>query len=315
MIGIKSLLDVIHMVTEPKTETSYVSLFYGWDVRPGRDEAWYNKQKANADDESHFTHEYPSSADEALAPPKSLAAFNHEVLNLMRRDCMEPVEVMPLWGETVFANIYRDYEPGKKYAAGTDTAHGGGGDDAATTILETDTGCVVADILSNQIEPQQLAMASMDLLHRYGNPIWGIEDNDWGILTISTAQDMSYPHLFSRADGKVGWHTSDSARLDGSRFLLWGNLVAQTRIRGLTVYRAEGLSQFYTVIKNPKKHSRMEAQEGAKDDYPMAVGIALAIKHLARKSRDPNRRARMRTEGVDREEMELVDRPKRRYGW
>jgi len=42
----------------------------------------------------------------------------------------------------------------------------------------------------------------------------------------------------------------------------------------------EGLGEFYSLIHNTKKR-RIEAQSGSHDDYPMAVGIALQIRHKA----------------------------------
>lgn len=300
-------------------ETTWVKLFYGWNAHPGRDQTWYDRGYQNADDKSKFLKEYPANEDEALAPPKNLAGFDHDILNLMRLDCIEPIRLLDTWGAMVQASIYREFQPGKKYAAATDTSHGGGGDDAATVIVDADTGAVVADILSDQLEPEVLSMASMDLLAEYGNPIWAIERNDWGISTIKTAQDEGYPHLFHMADGNVGWLTSDSSKHDGSRFLLWGGLVSQHRVRGITVYNEKGLSQFYTVIKNPKKHSRMEAQDGAKDDYPTAVGIAFAIKHQARRARGSRRLTNTQRDGIDQDELDLIRGSRRTretdYGW
>jgi len=44
----------------------------------------------------------------------------------------------------------------------------------------------------------------------------------------------------------------------------------------------DGLSQFFTVIRNPDKRGRIEAQSGTHDDYPMAVGIAWQLRQSAR---------------------------------
>ena len=85
----------------------------------------------------------------------------------------------------------------------------------------------------------------------------------------------------------------------GSRYILWGDLIEAIHSRSITVPNMEGLSQFFTVIRNPEKRGRIEAQQGAHDDYPMAVGIAWQMRQFARPSasergrrRDPTQRRR-----------------------
>jgi hypothetical protein len=249
-------------------------LFYGWNVRPGRDNSWYAARKQEYTDDSLFEKEYPATEDEALAPPRTIAAFNPDILTLMREDVRNPVEIMP--AGVVTANIYQDFHPGKRYSAGTDTSHGTGGDDAVTVILDATTGYVVADIQTNLLPPDQLAIASVALLARYHNPVWGVEDNDWGVLTIVSAQGMRYPRLYYRDDDKPGWHTDER-----SRYLLWGELIEAVNSRLITIASEPGLSQFYSVIRNPNKNGRIEGQSGTHDDYPLAVGIAWQLRRYA----------------------------------
>ena len=249
-------------------------LFYGWNVRPGRDNAWYAARKLEYTDDSLFEKEYPASEDEALAPPRTLAAFDPDILNDMRNDVRNPIEIMPVGSVT--ANIYQDFHAGKRYMAGTDTSHGVGGDDAVTVVMDRDTGYVVADIHTNVLPPDQLAIASVALLARYHNPIWGIEDNDWGVLTIVSAQGMRYPRLYYRDNEKAGWHTDER-----SRYTLWGELIEAVNSRLVTIASEGGLAQFYSVIRNPNKNGRIEGQSGAHDDYPLAVGIAWQLRRFA----------------------------------
>jgi hypothetical protein len=58
-------------------------------------------------------------------------------------------------------------------------------------------------------------------------------------------------------------------------------MIEAVATRLLIIPSLEGLSQFYTVIRNPKKNGRIEAQEGAHDDYPLAVGIAWQLRRFA----------------------------------
>ena len=253
----------------------FTRVFYGWNVRPDRDNAWYDARRAEYADKSLFEKEYPASDEEALAPPRTIAAFDHDILKLMQEDVRKAVIVLPVG--VVTANIYQDFHPGKMYTAASDTSRGTGQDDAITVILDTKTGYVVADIQNNLIPPDQLAVASMALLTRYHNPVWAIEDNDAGILTIATAQAARYPSLYYRESEKPGWHTDER-----NRWLLWGELIEAVNARLVTVPSEDGLSQFYSVIRNPEKDGRIEGARGAHDDYPMAVGIAWQMRRYAR---------------------------------
>ena len=269
-------------------------LFFGWRSRPNRDQEWYDERKAQYPDQALFQKEHPETEEEAFAPARALAAFDLDVLTLMRQDTREPVERTTL-GNGVQANIYQPFQPGKRYAAGTDTSHGTGKDFAVTVILDAVTGYIAADICSQVLNPTELAVASVDLLNRYDAPIWAIEDNDWGILTITMAQELRYRRLYFRGDSQPGWHTYDTAGgTHGSRYVLWGDLIEAVHSRALTVPNSAGLAQFFTVIRNPDKRGRVEAQTGTHDDYPMAVGIAWQLRQFARpaasdRGRDPNR--------------------------
>ena len=185
--------SMFKQIYQEAPDNGFKKIFYGWNVRPGRDNEWFNARQKEYADISLFEKEYPATEAEALSPPRTIAAFDHDILNLMAQDCRAPIKKIQVG--PVEANVWQEYHPGKRYVAATDTSHGTGGDWAITVILDVSTGYVVADIQTNLIPPDQLALASMELLKLYNNPVWGIEDNDWGVLTISTAREARYPHL------------------------------------------------------------------------------------------------------------------------
>ena len=265
-------------------------LFYGWRARPTRDNDWYSERKSQYPDQALFQKEHPETEEEAFAPTRAIAAFDLDVLTLMKQDVKEPIERITT-NNGVQANIYQPFQPGKRYCAGTDTSHGTGHDYAVTVIIDAVTGYIAADIYSQVLNPQQLSVASVELLNMYDSPIWGIEDNDWGILTITTAQELRYRKLYYRDSDHPGWHTYDSAGMSsGSRYVLWGDLIEAIHLRAITIPNGEGLSQFFTVIRNPDKRGRIEAQSGTHDDYPMAVGIAWQLRQYARPASGENGR-------------------------
>lgn len=262
----------------------FTKKFYGWRARPGRTQEWYNDRKREYQDQALFQKEFPETEEEAFAPAQAIAAFSLEMLTRKKQDVREPLRIITL-GNGVQANIFQTFQPGKRYTAGTDTSHGAGLDYAVTTVLDVVTGYVAADIYSSVLDPVQLAVASVELLNMYDSPIWAIEDNDWGILTINMAQELKYKRLFYREPDKPGWHTHDTAGASrGSRFVMWGDLIEVVNSGFITVPNEEGHAQFFTVIRNPSKRGKIEAQQGAHDDYPTAVAIAWQMKGQARRS-------------------------------
>jgi hypothetical protein len=128
-------------------------------------------------------------------------------------------------------------------------------------------------VKTNLLPPQEFAMHSFNLLEDYYNPLWGIEDNDWGISTIQTAQELGYRNLYERKDrqgkatGKVGWHTDEVTRV-----ALYSDLIQAIHKHHITIPARDGVAEFMTVIRNPDKGGRVEALDGTHDDYPIAVG-------------------------------------------
>ena len=264
-------------------KNGFHAVFHGWTSRPDRDQVWYDRVKAEAPSsegmspELYMEQEHPATAEEALAPSRVMAAFDVDALAAMQSDVKEPVET-----RNGVTHIYQKFAVGKRYAAGTDTSHGAGQDYSTTAIIDVATGYVVADVDSQTLSPAQLAQESVNLLKDYGNPIWAIEDNDWGVATLEMAQELKYPRLYERRNpngsltGKAGWHTNSLTRPK-----LWGELIEAIRERLITIPSRNGLSQFTSVIRNPDKDGRIEAMVGTHDDYPMAVGLAWQMRKEA----------------------------------
>jgi hypothetical protein len=254
-------------------------VFWGWGDRSDRDEKWHERTRMEAADlpdaqemgvDLYMEQEYPGTAEEALKPSRVRAAFDVDVLEAMKAETRDPIETRGTM------NFYQKYVVGRRYAAGTDPSHGVGGDYGVTVIVDVATGAGVADIRENNISSEQLAFDSVKLLQEYDNPIWAIEDNDWGVLVIRKAQDLEYPNLYERKKDIAGWHTSDS-----NRPLLWGELMEAVNTQTVTIFSKLGLAQFASMIRNPDKNGRIEGEKGTHDDYPMAFGIAWQMRDHA----------------------------------
>ena len=257
------------------------TVFWGWRLRPGRDETWYKRTQdeiptvvlEGLTPETYMQQEYPDNAEEALAPARAAQAMDFESLIWMQEDAKRPVEVV----EGVI-NIYEKWRGAGKYCAATDVSKGTGYDFGVSVVLDAVTGRVVADIMSNVLSTEEFVYYTDVMLERYKKPIWGIEDNGLGEAAIQAARRKGYPRLYYRTSGRnvrqIGWHTDSR-----SRFLLYDELYESIKARQVTVYNKDGLGQFFTLRRDGQGH--ISALKGAHDDYPMAVGIALQIRGQA----------------------------------
>ena len=252
-------------------------IFWGWRARPDRDDQWYRRTKEEAQDmpmaqmlgvDAYMHREYPETEEEALSPSSATAAFDLQMLKQMADGEKKPIETEE------FANIYWPFRLGGKYAVGSDTAYGVGMDYSVTTVVDVRAQVVVADIMSNTLDSEEFVEASINLLRKYRNPVWCIEDNGEGQNTIKWAKKAGYSRFYKRITSRKTrlehWHTDEVSRRN-----LWGDLILSVNKGQLTVPNRAGLSQFYSVIRNPKEKGRIEARSGAHDDYPLAVALAL----------------------------------------
>lgn len=261
-------------------ENGFAAMFFPWNVVPDRDQEWYDRTKAtipptllsSMSPEMYMEQEYPDSVEQALSPVQADAAFDLEILrHMMQAEIREPVKTV---GDHI--NIYQHYSIlGGPYSIGTDTGHGTGRDYSVSVIIDRSSGRIVADIMSNQMDPNRLADETMEMAAMYRNPIWTMEVNEWGILVLEAAQKRFYPRIYNRnydhptREVLEGWLTTHS-----SRKKVWGNLIEHVRTGYLSVPNHAGLSQFFDCIYNYEK-DRVEAVGGRNDDYPMACALAV----------------------------------------
>ena len=262
----------------------YKFLFFDCWSRPDHTQEWYAAVATRYSlDRMHKEH--PQTLEEALEAPETLQGIDHAALDEMKVRLREPLPRQE--GQPPDARVFVKVIPRHMYTAFSDTSHGVGKDFSVTVVLDCDTQSIVADIVSRHLSPREFAAQSVKLLALYDNPLWGIEDNDWGVSTIENAVDLNYRRLYHRpvsrndpSDGRIGWTTGNNTRP-----LLISELVESCLSGELTVYAKDGLGQFYDLTK---KEGRIEALDGRNDDYPIAVGGALMMKKWGRlrKSRD-----------------------------
>lgn len=271
-------------------DSEFKALFFPYWVRPGRDEHWYQKKQDEIPDEElqglskqlYMEQNYPRSVEEALRPTQTTAAFDLDVIESMLQRTREPIPIKNYEIDTSVVNIYQDFDMGEYYIAGTDTGHGVGKDYSVTTVMNVRTGEVVADIIDNTISPDELARQSYKLLEHFRFPLWYIEVQDRGSVTLQVASDLGYPNLGVQDDyatgkktQKLGFSTEGhrtATGVKGTRTDLWGALIPAMNNRRILIYSRKGLLQFRDIVRNVEKEGRIEAKSGRNDDYPMAVG-------------------------------------------
>jgi hypothetical protein len=253
-------------------DNGFKLIYHSWDVRPGRDQQWYDDRRSEATDLSMFEKEYSRTIEEALSPGKAASVFDYDTLTWMK-ELTAPafLKIDPI-------EVFIKRRAGGRYAGASDPAHGGGGDFSCSGIMDFSgqQAVVVADIMRDDLGPQDLAFETMRMLAMYNNPIWAIEDNDWGIECINAAKTEGYRRLYrrktSKNNRKDGWHT------DGhSRWVMWSGLTSVVNSGALRVYNEKGLAQFFTIVR-VGADSKPEAMGGAHDDYPTMCAIAYQMR-------------------------------------
>ena len=264
----------------------FAFLFIPYHVLPERDDAWLDMVCDNEYSESGMTKElykatqYPSTAEEALAPPSAIAAFDHKVLALLLEDSrdIKPIERL----STSVINVYKEYVVGHTYTGFTDTSEGTGNDDGVSVVLDVNTGKVVADIKTNFLSEEELAYHSYKMLEMYRFPLWGIENNKQGIIVCNKALEMNYPDLFyqdwqneyirnDQKKSKVGWNSGSVEGSTKHRTVLWIEGINAVNKGEVIPLSKEGITDFFGVVRNPAKQGRIMGLSGTHDDYPFAV--------------------------------------------
>ncbi len=262
-------------------------LFVPYTARPGRDEGWYERTRASIPDEElkgmtpqlYMEQNYPRTEEEMLAPPRTQVYYDPDAIKYLLQLCRPPMLAEgPM-------NIFVKPILGHRYVAATDTSEGVGRDYSVTAILDLTAMNVPADIMSNELETDDLVYWSMKLLEMYRWPLWAPENIGVGRDVARKARDLKYRRLFrmhtKRIQGGVdhrreepGWHTDGNNRWD-----VFGDIRPLINSGQLVIFNKAGLLQFQDVIA--EKDGRPEARAGANDDYPVTVGIAYQMKKWA----------------------------------
>jgi hypothetical protein len=203
-------------------------VFLPWNIRPGRDQAWYDQTTRNLEDWQR-AQEYPTTADEAFIL-SGRPRFDPVALSDIARGCVEPdsSETLGQGNDRRPLGTLRTWQPpqpGRRYVAGADTAEGlPKGDYSTATILDVASGVEMAE-LHGHWQPDEFAHHLAVLGRQYGTALLGVERNNHGHAVLLALQKIEhYPNLYRHAEydartpqtpGAVhpaGWQTSSKSK-------------------------------------------------------------------------------------------------------
>jgi hypothetical protein len=187
-------------------------IFLPWDVHPGRDAVWYERQKIDiqsrtgALDDLH--EQYPKSDTEALAP-RSLDKRISPMWIEACYDEMEPVENVMGAPAIPGLEIYKLPSKDRRYVIGGDPAEGNPtSDDSALTVLDWITGEECA-VLANKFEPGTFGGHIQAVSVYYNNASAMVERNNHGHAVIQwLGEHARRVKLLNGHDDKPGWMSS-----------------------------------------------------------------------------------------------------------
>lgn len=182
-------------------------IFLPWFVRPARDAAWYEMQRADilsrtgSLDDLH--EQYPATDTEALAPRSLDKRIPPDWLEQCYQEA-EPQTLTHMQG----LEIYRAPVPGRRYVIGCDPAEGNPtSDDSALTVMDLLTGEEMA-VLSGKYQPAVMG-GHVDAAGRYYNRADVlVERNNHGHAVLLWLFEHSGLRVLDGYDDKPGWFSS-----------------------------------------------------------------------------------------------------------
>ena len=198
---------------------SFHALFFPYNVRPNRDEAFLEEQR-RINEATPWVVEanYPRTVQESLSPLSAQSCFNKERLDKLWELSIEP-EI-----RQGFIYILCPPRVGTQYVAGVDVGEGVGLDYSCLSIIGKQglSSEVVAVIYTNTLATDLFAYEIVELCKSYYKPLLAIENNSLGVAVTNKVVELGYTNLFSSeaeekrkrnipitGKEKVGWTTGE----------------------------------------------------------------------------------------------------------
>ncbi len=194
-------------------------IFLPWDVRPGRDQAWYERNTQGM--ETWFKHqEFPATPATAFAL-SGRGRFDMDALTAIGRlSCSPPARTDPLDGAGML-QVWEEPVPGNLYVCGADTAEGLVTRDYDAAVILDHARGVEAAALHGHWEPLTFAHYLARLCRSYNCATLAVERNTPGPAVLLALTEIEhYPTLYQHTDydqaegarERVGWPTNTKTK-------------------------------------------------------------------------------------------------------
>jgi len=272
-------------------KNGFKALFYGYDVRPNRDQEFYDAMvRENESAPWVVEANYPRTSEEALSPLSTQSCFNKDRLSDLWDKTVEP--------ETRRGYIYVFCPPsiGTQYVGGVDVGEGIGRDYSVLNIVGSRglNSEVCAVIYTNKVGTAEFAYDVWSLCKEYFGPELVIDNIGIGRAVIDKLRELDYTRLFSsEADNKL------KAGRPITGIEKAGFSLTRPNKRELVVKLVEAINDGSLVTRfKPQVKEMMEYQWV--NDYPEPTGathgdlvIALMLANKRLKEVGPSEKARV----------------------
>ena len=271
-----------------KDTNGFKARFYGWQVRPGRDEAWYEEQRVRLKPvPGALQREYPNDPDEAF---RSMMArrFDVDAVAHGRAHTYAGIHVDVPDGlrepyQKGYLRLWQKPRVTSAYVIYSDAALGVGRDYCATVVLDANTLQHVATLRDNDVEPTTHGGWADHLARWYNSGLWGVESNR-GEAIIHVAAERHYPRKYwheseptyqqmmkgEKPTKRIGFPVTEHTRVGLLDDL--GAVIASYTLTSPDVVFWDETGSFIV-----NKNGRSEAAPGHHDDMPMAMAGAVRM--------------------------------------
>ena len=189
-------------------QNGFKALFYGYDVRPNRDEVFYQAMvRENEATPWVVGANYPRTIEEALSPQSATSCFKKERMGKLWDSAEDASET-----RQGFIHIFSEPRVGIKYVVGLDYS--------SLTILGKDglNSEVVAQIYTNKLATDLFAYEIDKLCAEYYDPLLAVENNSIGVAVLNKLSELGRRNMFS---SEVTRKARAGAKLTGIEKLGW----------------------------------------------------------------------------------------------
>ena len=176
-------------------KNGFKALFYAYDVRPNRDDAFYQAMvRENESTPWVVEANYPRTIEEALSPQSATSCFKKERMDKLWDSVESALET-----RQGFIYIFSEPRVGVRYGAGGDVGEGVGLDYDCLSILGKEGGMswLAAVIYTNKLATDLFAYEADKLCREYFDCLLGVENNGLGVAVLIKLAELGYPNLLS----------------------------------------------------------------------------------------------------------------------